>query len=211
MKKTELAFVILVAYLVLTGVLLAFIVATPFLEYTGNSGAALFLYHDVFTYFCHQKISRSYCVFKSDSGYSIGDCMPQLGKFVNDSGEQISTISNGVLGYKFPVCARNFSIFLFMFIGGIIYPLVRRFDSQRWPTPLLLILFLAPMALDGFTQLFGLRESTNLLRFFTGALAGIVIPFYLIPMANRMFASIWAGRLVDSDKNADEKYAGEHS
>lgn len=33
----------------------------------------------------------------------------------------------------------------------------------------------APMAVDGLTQLLGMRESDNYLRFFTGALAGAVI------------------------------------
>ena len=39
----------------------------------------------------------------------------------------------------------------------------------------ILIISIVPMALDGFTQLIGLRESNNKARFITGALAGVML------------------------------------
>jgi uncharacterized membrane protein len=42
-------------------------------------------------------------------------------------------------------------------------------------------LLIAPMALDGFTQLFGWRESTPELRTFTGALFGLASVWLIYP------------------------------
>jgi len=44
------------------------------------------------------------------------------------------------------------------------------------------------MAVDGLTQLFGLRESTNEIRIVTGSMAGIIISFYMIPIINRLIS-----------------------
>jgi uncharacterized membrane protein len=38
-----------------------------------------------------------------------------------------------------------------------------------------MLLFLAPMAIDGLTQLLGLRQSNNILRFSTGLIAGLLL------------------------------------
>lgn len=55
-------------------------------------------------------------------------------------------------------------IFLFPFRSGILSPIST--------ITIGLVLFL-PTALDGFTQLFGMRESNNRLRVVTGILLGI--------------------------------------
>jgi uncharacterized membrane protein len=49
------------------------------------------------------------------------------------------------------------------------------------------VLAIIPIALDGGTQLIGLRESTNLLRAITGSIAGFAFSFYFIPMLNAFF------------------------
>ncbi|MGE3267883.1 MAG: DUF2085 domain-containing protein, partial [Chloroflexota bacterium] len=46
----------------------------------------------------------------------------------------------------------------------------------------------APMALDGFTQLFNLRESTPELRTFTGALFGVASVWLIYPRVDAIFA-----------------------
>lgn len=38
------------------------------------------------------------------------------------------------------------------------------------------------MAVDGTTQLIGLRESFNELRFITGFIAGFTVVFYILPI-----------------------------
>ena len=48
-----------------------------------------------------------------------------------------------------------------------------------------LVLFSIPMALDGFTQMFGLRESNWELRLLTGALFGMAVSWFILPLMQR--------------------------
>jgi uncharacterized membrane protein len=71
-------------------------------------------------------------------------------------------------GIKMPVCARCSSIYVATSLGLVFFRLKgygRREFRMNW---LLFALLFIPTALDGFTQLFGWRESTNLLRLVTG-------------------------------------------
>lgn len=73
-------------------------------------------------------------------------------------------------GYQFPLCARCTGIYL-GFIAVLLFELsIGLPDSQFLPLYGLMVL---PMAVDGFTQLLGQRESTNRLRLTTGLLAGL--------------------------------------
>ncbi len=60
---------------------------------------------------------------------------------------------------------------IFAFVRGRLRPLDWRF----------LVLLSVPMAIDGFTQLFGLRESNWILRTITGGLFGIGIAWFAFP------------------------------
>jgi uncharacterized membrane protein len=91
---------------------------------------------------------------------------------------------------KFPVCSRDLSIYFFMLLGGALFPFLMKMDAKRWPNKWILVAACVPIAIDGGTQLMGWRESTNLLRIVTGAIVGIVLPFYLIPILNGIFGAI---------------------
>ena len=76
-------------------------------------------------------------------------------------------------GIKMPVCARCAAIYVATALGLVFFRLKgygRREFTMNW---LLFALLFAPTALDGFTQLFGWRESTNLLRLATGLPYGL--------------------------------------
>jgi uncharacterized membrane protein len=90
-------------------------------------------------------------------------------------------IGNPQMGYKIPLCERDISIYMSMFIFGVIYsrPAVRR---RLRPVPLWLyfILGVMPIGIDGFSQLLGYppfniwepRETLPFFRVLTGICFG---------------------------------------
>jgi uncharacterized membrane protein len=156
------------------------IFAVPFLAFSDPPGTDTV--YPIFGLSCHQLTSRSLCIFKSSSSYRIDDCYAQQGVLVLSKENHI--VRDGMEGYKIPVCARDIAIYLAMLAGGLIFPLHFKIDTVKWPNKWLLAIALIPIAIDGTTQLFGMQESTNAMRLFTGAITGFAIPFYLIPMLN---------------------------
>ena len=76
-------------------------------------------------------------------------------------------------GHQFPVCARCTGFYI-TGITSII--LINLYPVPYSLTTLLIgIILLIPCAIDGFTQLFEMRESNNILRFITGLLGGVGI------------------------------------
>lgn len=82
-----------------------------------------------------------------------------------------------IKGNYFPVCSRctglcigSFSFFIFVYY------------DIRFSLNLLIfsVLIMIPTFIDGYTQLIGLRESNNVLRFFTGLIGGVGIVLFII-------------------------------
>lgn len=96
-------------------------------------------------------------------------------------------------GYQLPVCARDTGMYVGFVVSLAVIAIVERGRHRtEFPYPWLLgvggLLF-AVMALDGVTSYAGLRETTNLLRFATGACAGWALPLAVVPMVN---TSLWS-------------------
>lgn len=185
------------------------ILLPPFLIFAGQEGAASVLYN--LHSYDHQWIYRSQCVFKNAEGsLLLDDCIvhgkegeaaistlytgngdPRYnGLFAQYPQNQIGRNKaekverNGIVGYKFANDTRDYAIYLPMLLTMVAYPYA--FGSGRKDTPhwIWLALALVPLGIDGTTQLFGLRESTNLLRWLTGAIAGIAAGYYIVPLLN---------------------------
>ena len=93
-----------------------------------------------------------------------------------------------IFGQKMCLCQRCIAIYGGFFLLGLAYPLVRgRIRPLRWRW---MFLLWAPMALDGFTQLFGLRESTWELRVITGGLFALSCVWVGFPYLERAFGEI---------------------
>ena len=74
-------------------------------------------------------------------------------------------------GRQFPVCARCTGFYI-SGIDSIV--LVKFYPPPYTLTTLILgIILLIPCAIDGFSQLFEMRESNNTLRLITGLLGGV--------------------------------------
>ena len=94
------------------------------------------------------------------------------------------------------LCERDLAIYGAMFIMGLIFAL----RNYKLP-PLSLkgyLLFVLPMAIDGVTQLIGLRTSNWWLRTVTGALFGVGTVWFVYPYLARVIADI---RLSPSGKD----------
>jgi uncharacterized membrane protein len=163
-------------YMLFMALLNIIVLASPFIMlYYPSIGEPL---HYGFSFACHQLASRSYCFYPEDG--SLGNCPDEYTR------APILDSDNGP-AYKFHVCARDLPLYLAAFIGGIAVYFTKWKDAKRTPNPVFFILALIPIALDGGTQLIGLRESTNELRAITGAIAGFAFSFYFIPMLNAFF------------------------
>lgn len=96
---------------------------------------------------------------------------------------QIPSHSFYILGHQLGMCARNMSIYGSMFLGGLIFVLSKkRLPGIPWWFWVLLVL---PMAYDGLTQMFGLRESTWELRVITGTLFGLGNMWFVLPFIQK--------------------------
>jgi uncharacterized membrane protein len=188
MERSSVIFGIYVAFLV---IFMGLVIYTPYLA-LADAAAAEPLY-SAFSLACHQKISRSQCVFEDGS---IGDCTEQNGTFVLSDQKILSIEQDGILGFKFPVCSRDVGLYLFMLLSAFVYPFIFKMDNKRIFHPAWLVIAILPLALDGGLQflsdvgidLLGFPyESTNIVRMVTGAIAGIGITVFALPILNKMF------------------------
>ena len=96
---------------------------------------------------------------------------------------QIPSHSFYLFGHQLGLCERNLAIYSSMFVGSLIFVLSKkRMPGLTW---WLWILLMLPMAWDGITQMFGLRESTMELRVLTGILFGLANIWFVLPMIQK--------------------------
>jgi uncharacterized membrane protein len=97
-------------------------------------------------------------------------------------------VGNPQMGYKVALCQRDVAIYGGIFVGGLLFALVRH-RLQPVPFWLYLLLGVVPIALDGLSQLlsyppFGLwpvREARPSLRVLTGVLFGLMNVWLAFP------------------------------
>ena len=96
---------------------------------------------------------------------------------------QVPSHSFYILGHQLGLCARNLSIYSSMFVGCLIFLFSKkRLPGIPWWFWVMMIL---PMAIDGTTQLIGLRESTWELRVITGTLFGLGNILFVLPYVQK--------------------------
>jgi len=197
-------------------------ILAPVLMNAGITGPARVIY-TMYSPMCHQMASRSFFLFGEQPAYprelagtelvpleSYTSSLPEFAAVEDGNWAEFflaarQFLGNEQLGYKMALCERDIAIYGFVLIGGLMYGLVRQRRKIR-PLPLIifLIIGMGPIALDGFSQLFGyyatplgggqaagfqaflgsifpLRESTPFLRSFTGALFGFMLVWLAYP------------------------------
>lgn len=94
---------------------------------------------------------------------------------------QIPTRSFYLFGFPLGVCSRCTGIYIGFVLGLMLYPFVRNLRDAAMPPRRWLILAGLPMLIDFGGGLFGLFNNTFVSRSATGALAGAVAAFYILP------------------------------
>lgn len=152
--------------------------AAAMLMAAGIETPAWVLYR-VYSFLCHQLPSHSYFLFGPEHAPSLAvleanGLPPGAGLL-----EQRQFIGNAQIGYKVAICERDVAIYGAVSLAGLAYALIRprlRPLPFRW-----YLVALIPIAVDGLTQLFGLRESNWWLRTLTGAIFGVATVWLAYP------------------------------
>jgi uncharacterized membrane protein len=165
-------------WLAIFNTIVAIFVALPFLApvlmHVGATGAGKLIYY-VYMPTCHQLPERSYFLFGPQPVYSLSEletlgAMPAGTSLLQE--EAMRYPGNPQIGYKVAFCERDVAIYGSILIGGLVFGVLRKRGKVRKLPLWGYALFCVPMAIDGFTQLFGLRESDWVLRTITGILFG---------------------------------------
>ena len=135
--------------------------------------------YSIYSFACHQLPDHSY-FFYSESFVPHLHALEAggMGSGLHPM-EQRLFIGSEFFGYKVAICQRDVAIYGSVFLGGLLFSLIRhRLRPLHWT---LFLLCLVPIGLDGTTQLFGLRESNWWLRTLTGALFGLAALWIAYP------------------------------
>lgn len=101
---------------------------------------------------------------------------------------QLPSRSYFIFGYQVAYCHRDTAIYVTLFAAFLLFALVRdRIKPLPWQG---YVAFITPMAVDGLTQLFGLRMSNWQLRTITGALFGLGSAWLALPYLEEAFQDI---------------------
>jgi uncharacterized membrane protein len=143
----------------------------------------------VYSPFCHQLPERSYFLFGPQKTYALNELEARgvLPAGLNILQRQFLRYQGAPdLGYKVALCERDIAIFGSLLLGGLLFGLARSILHRRGrEVPRLpvwaYLLALAPIAIDGVSQLIGLRQSNWVLRSITGALFGLATVWLAYP------------------------------
>lgn len=164
-------------------------IAAPVMVQVGWTTPARIIY-GLYSFACHQLPDHSYFLFGADPVPLIptleaGGMAPNL-----DLLQRRQFVGNPKLGYKVAICQRDIAIYGAVLLAGLVYGTARRHIRQL---PLwVYLLFLIPIAIDGLTQLVGIRESTWELRTLTGALFGAASVWFAYPYVDDAMQEVLA-------------------
>jgi uncharacterized membrane protein len=129
---------------------------------------------------CLAIVAPAYLVaFGGPAGHSIADTL-YLG--FSKICHQIDDRSLHLFGVKFAVCVRCTSIYFSFFAGILVYPLFRTLDAASVPDRRWLLLAVLPMTADALLNDLKIHVSDDITRSVTGAIAGFVFAFYVVPL-----------------------------
>lgn len=113
------------------------------------------------------------------------------------------------------VCSRCTGIYAGFLLGVIVYPIIRSLRSTVTPERKWLFVAAIPLAIDFSLEFLGIWHNTHSSRFFTGALLGSVVVFYVLPglielslrERTRSTRKITSGNLLTNTSAAPSDYS----
>lgn len=179
-------------WLAVFNALVAIFVGLPFLApvlmHAGATGPARLIY-TLYSPTCHQLPERSFFLFGPEVAPSVA-ALEQAHVLPAGLGilqrQALRLIGGAEVGYKVAICERDVAIYGAILLSGLVFgalrPRLRRANGLFAKLPLWVFgLLMVPIAVDGLTQLFGLRESNWLLRTITGGLFGAGAVWFSYP------------------------------
>ena len=146
---------------------------------------------------CHQMAFRSFFLFGEQAAYPraaahVAGLIPYGQATGLSEGDILAArafLGNSLLGFKVALCERDVAIYGGILLFGLLFALLNK-SVPRLPWYLWILIGVAPIALDGVSQLISqppfaflpYRESTPFLRVLTGGLFGIMTAWFGYPM-----------------------------
>lgn len=159
-------------------VLLPFL--APVLMHAGYATPARLIY-GLYSFTCHQLPDHSYFLYADNPVPLAPELMAAGAPPAADLFGFRKFIGNPSFGYKVALCERDLAIYSSVLLAGLVFAVARRHIRIRAPSIKLYLLLLIPIAVDGGSQLVGLRESNWWLRTLTGAIFGVASVWLAYP------------------------------
>lgn len=169
----------------------------PVFMAAGLEGPARLIYL-VYRPTCHQLPDRSIFFFGHEHVYDVEE-LERAGAIPSGLNTfermMLRFPGNEDLGYKVAICERDLGIYAGLLIGLISFALLDKWlrrRGKRFPTMPFWVyaLTVVPIAVDGLSQLVGLRESNYVLRLATGMLFGIASAWLFAPYVQSAMESV---------------------
>ena len=140
------------------------------------------LIYRAYSHVCHQWAQRSFFILGPHLTYTLSELSVLVG-----NGTPEAMVGSNQIGYKIAFCERDLAIYSSILAAGLgialLRPRIRPLSVASYAALLL------PIAVDGFTQLFGWRESTPFLRIFTGTCFGAATVWFIYPRIDLLVAA----------------------
>ncbi|MER2599152.1 MAG: DUF2085 domain-containing protein [Caldilineales bacterium] len=162
----------------------------PVLMRVGLPGPARIIY-TIYMPACHQLPDRSYFLFGEKTVYTLSE-LEQANVLPGVSVlQRRHYIGDETLGWKVALCERDVAIYAMMLVMGLIFAALKRRIAKIpvW----VFVVFVIPIAVDGLSQLAGLRTSNWWLRSVTGALFGAGLVWLAYPHLDEAMHDIRLG------------------
>jgi uncharacterized membrane protein len=97
-----------------------------------------------------------------------------------------------LFGHQLGVCSRCTIIYFGFLLSTILFPFIRKLNNPDLPALWILLAGAGLVGADALLDIFEVVKNTFISREITGAVLGLVLPFYIIPGTIRLFDEYFA-------------------